>query len=193
MPSTKEDLETIRFCVFAVPGLHRAPTSVSFSTAEFGINNHSRHKNIALITPCSHSSRHGPLPERQFESLSKSAVQLGDFRRRQGRDKMGELTLEHQGGKITTNCRCARQAIFWSQHDLRCQSQNLAIDRGADNGGDVFVLGRKRQKLTFHAGQQGGLAIVAPASRRGVAPGQNVVVYRGEELLGGGRITRSIR
>jgi len=29
--------------------------------------------------------------------------------------------------------------------------------------------------------------------QRGVAPGQSVVVYRGEELLGGGRILRSIR
>ena len=29
--------------------------------------------------------------------------------------------------------------------------------------------------------------------QRGVAPGQSAVVYRGEELLGGGRIIRSIR
>jgi tRNA-uridine 2-sulfurtransferase len=31
------------------------------------------------------------------------------------------------------------------------------------------------------------------ASQRGVAPGQSVVVYRGEELLGGGRIVESVR
>ena len=37
-PSTKEDLETIRFCVFAAPGLRRAQASVSISTAEFGFN-----------------------------------------------------------------------------------------------------------------------------------------------------------
>jgi len=29
--------------------------------------------------------------------------------------------------------------------------------------------------------------------QRGVAPGQSVVVYDGDELLGGGRIVRSIR
>jgi hypothetical protein len=28
-PSTKEDLETVRFCVFVAPGLHRARTAVS--------------------------------------------------------------------------------------------------------------------------------------------------------------------
>jgi tRNA-specific 2-thiouridylase len=31
------------------------------------------------------------------------------------------------------------------------------------------------------------------APQRGVAPGQSVVVYRGEDLLGGGRIVASIR
>jgi tRNA-specific 2-thiouridylase len=30
------------------------------------------------------------------------------------------------------------------------------------------------------------------APQRGVAPGQSVVVYRGEELLGGGRILRGL-
>jgi len=29
--------------------------------------------------------------------------------------------------------------------------------------------------------------------QRGVAPGQSVVVYRGEELLGGGRILQALR
>ena len=31
------------------------------------------------------------------------------------------------------------------------------------------------------------------AAQRGVAPGQSVVVYRGEELLGGARIGRAER
>jgi tRNA U34 2-thiouridine synthase MnmA/TrmU len=31
------------------------------------------------------------------------------------------------------------------------------------------------------------------ARQRGVAPGQSAVVYRGDELLGGGRIIESIR
>ena len=31
------------------------------------------------------------------------------------------------------------------------------------------------------------------SSQRGVAPGQSVVVYRGSELLGGGRILESLR
>jgi tRNA U34 2-thiouridine synthase MnmA/TrmU len=31
------------------------------------------------------------------------------------------------------------------------------------------------------------------APQRGVAPGQSAVVYRGDEVLGGGRIVASIR
>jgi tRNA-specific 2-thiouridylase len=37
------------------------------------------------------------------------------------------------------------------------------------------------------------LRIMFRAPQRGIAPGQSVVVYRGEELLGGGRILESIR
>ena len=34
-PSAKQDLETIRFCVFAAPGLHRAQTLLSGAIATF--------------------------------------------------------------------------------------------------------------------------------------------------------------
>jgi len=37
-PSAKEDLETVRFCVFAAPGLCRALTAVLTSTGESGMN-----------------------------------------------------------------------------------------------------------------------------------------------------------
>jgi hypothetical protein len=37
MTVAEQDLETIRFCVFAAPGLHRSRTSVSISIAEFGL------------------------------------------------------------------------------------------------------------------------------------------------------------
>jgi tRNA-specific 2-thiouridylase len=38
-----------------------------------------------------------------------------------------------------------------------------------------------------------GLEVRFGTPQRGVAPGQSVVVYRGHELLGGGRIVAAIR
>jgi len=37
-PSAEQDLEVIRFYVYAVPGLHRGRMLVSISTAESGLN-----------------------------------------------------------------------------------------------------------------------------------------------------------
>jgi tRNA-specific 2-thiouridylase len=37
------------------------------------------------------------------------------------------------------------------------------------------------------------MAVEFRTPQRGVAPGQSAVVYRGDELLGGGRIVSSIR
>jgi tRNA-specific 2-thiouridylase len=42
-----------------------------------------------------------------------------------------------------------------------------------------------------HAGDR--LSVEFRTQQRGVAPGQSVVVYRGEELLGGARIVESLR
>ena len=39
----------------------------------------------------------------------------------------------------------------------------------------------------------GEMRVEFRTQQRGVAPGQSVVVYDGDELLGGGRIVRSIR
>ena len=38
VPSAKQDVETIRSCVFAAPSLRRARVSVSISTAESGLS-----------------------------------------------------------------------------------------------------------------------------------------------------------
>jgi tRNA-specific 2-thiouridylase len=38
-----------------------------------------------------------------------------------------------------------------------------------------------------------GARVEFRSPQRGVAPGQSAVVYRGDELLGGGRIVRAIR
>jgi hypothetical protein len=78
--------------------------------------------------------------------LSKGTVQLDELAGRQSGYKMGELTLEHQREKITADCRGARQAVFWTQHDLRCKSQDFPIDRGADDRGDIFMLGDERSR-----------------------------------------------
>jgi tRNA-specific 2-thiouridylase len=41
--------------------------------------------------------------------------------------------------------------------------------------------------------ERSGAGVEFRSPQRGVAPGQSVVVYRGDELLGGGRIVRALR
>jgi tRNA-uridine 2-sulfurtransferase len=53
--------------------------------------------------------------------------------------------------------------------------------RGADAPGVVEPLGDRRMRVEFRSPQ------------RAVAPGQSAVVYRGDDVLGGGRIVEAIR
>jgi tRNA-specific 2-thiouridylase len=41
--------------------------------------------------------------------------------------------------------------------------------------------------------QDDGVDVEFKSPQRGVAPGQSVVFYRGDELLGGARIVRAVR
>ena len=75
--------------------------------------------------------------------MSKGAVKLGEFERRQCGYKVSELALEHQCKKIAADGGSARQSIFWSKHDLRCKTENFSVNGGADHGRDIFVLGDK--------------------------------------------------
>ena len=75
--------------------------------------------------------------------MGKGTVELGELGRRQGGYKVGELTLEHQREKITADCRCAWQTIFWPQHDLGCESEDFPINRGTDHRGDILMLSHK--------------------------------------------------
>jgi hypothetical protein len=71
-------------------------------------------------------------------------IQLSDLWRRKRCYKMSKLTLEHQGQKIAADCTNARQALLWSQHDLRSESQYLTIHRSANHSRDIFVFGDER-------------------------------------------------
>ena len=75
--------------------------------------------------------------------MSKCAVKLGEFERRQCGYKVRELALEHQCKKIAADGGSPRQSIFWSKHDLRCKTENFSVNWGADHGRDIFVLGDK--------------------------------------------------
>ena len=81
--------------------------------------------------------------EREFESMSKGMVQLGELGRRQGGDKVAELTLEHQREKITADCGRAWETIFWPQHDLSCEPEDFPVDWGADHRRHILMLGHK--------------------------------------------------
>lgn len=75
--------------------------------------------------------------------MRKGAVELGEFECRQGGHKVSELALEHQCKKIAADGRGPWQPIFWSEHDLRCKTEDFSVNGGADHGRDIFVLGDK--------------------------------------------------
>lgn|ERR671922_1598199 len=78
--------------------------------------------------------------------MSKSTVKLSEFERGQCGNKMCEFTLEHQREKIATDGADSRQSIFGSKHDLGRQTEDFAVNRGTDNGRDIFVIGDKRSR-----------------------------------------------
>jgi hypothetical protein len=61
---------------------------------------------------------------RDFESMSKGAVELGEFEPRESRHEMSQLTLEHQGEEIAADRAGAWQAVFRSQHDFGRESED---------------------------------------------------------------------
>jgi tRNA-specific 2-thiouridylase len=48
-------------------------------------------------------------------------------------------------------------------------------------------------EAVVEAAEEGGARVEFRSPQRGIAPGQSAVVYRGDELLGGGRIVRALR
>ncbi len=80
---------------------------------------------------------------RKFERVSKCAVELRDLEWRQGRDKVSQLTFEHQGKEITADRAGSRQTVFLSQYDLRCEPKNVSVNGSADHGRDILMFGNK--------------------------------------------------
>jgi len=75
--------------------------------------------------------------------MSKGAVELGEFERREGRHEMSQLALEHQSEEIAADSAGAWQAVFRSQHDFGRESEDFPVNRGADHSRHVFVFGDK--------------------------------------------------
>jgi hypothetical protein len=53
---------------------------------------------------------------------------------------VSELTLEHQCKKIAADGGSTWQSIFWPEHDLRCEAEDLSVNGCANHRRDVFVL-----------------------------------------------------
>ena len=84
-----------------------------------------------------------PLSQRNFESMSKRAVELGEFECRQGGSKVSQLALEHQGEEIAADRAGAWQAVFRSQNDFGRQSEDFPVNRCTDHSRHVFVFGNE--------------------------------------------------
>ena len=75
--------------------------------------------------------------------MGKRTVELGEFERREGRQEMSQLTLEHQGEEIAADRAGAWQAVFWSQHDFGRESEDVPVNWGTYHSRHVFVFGDK--------------------------------------------------
>jgi hypothetical protein len=75
--------------------------------------------------------------------VSKSSVELGKFKCRQGGNKVSKFTLEHQCEEIAADRAGAREAVFRPQHDFGRESENLPVNGGTDHGRHIVVFGNK--------------------------------------------------
>lgn len=75
--------------------------------------------------------------------MSEGAIQLSQLGPRQGGDKVAELTLEHQGEKITADRGGPWQALFGPQHNLSGKSEDFSVHRSADHRRHIVVLGHE--------------------------------------------------
>lgn len=82
--------------------------------------------------------------QRDLESVSESAVKLSEFESRQGRHGVSELAFKHQREEIATDPASTRQAIFRSEHDLSCESENFSVNGRADHRRHVLMFCDKR-------------------------------------------------
>jgi hypothetical protein len=80
---------------------------------------------------------------RKFESLSKGAVELGEFEGRQSGNKVSQLILEHQGKEIAADRAGTGHGVLRPEHDLCGQSKDFPINGGADYRRDILVFGNK--------------------------------------------------
>ena len=100
-------------------------------------------KSFGEASRCERLDDDCPLSQRNFESMSKRAVELGEFERREGRYEMSQLTLEHQCEEIAADRAGAWQAVFQSQNDFGRESEDFPVHRGTDHSRQVFVFGDK--------------------------------------------------
>ena len=81
------------------------------------------------------------LSGRKFQSVSKSAVELSEFERRQSGYKVSQFVFEHQAEEIAADRAGARQTVVGSQYDLRRESEDFAVNRSADYRRHIFMFG----------------------------------------------------
>jgi hypothetical protein len=75
--------------------------------------------------------------------MSEGAIELSEFECGQGGNEMREFTLEHQRKEIAADGAGSRQSIFGAEHNLRCKTEDFAVNGGTNHGRDIFVLGDK--------------------------------------------------
>jgi hypothetical protein len=72
--------------------------------------------------------------------MSKGAIELGEFERRESGNEVSQLAFKHQRQKITANGAGAWQTVLWTEDDFCAESENFAINRGTYHRRNTLVL-----------------------------------------------------
>ena len=78
----------------------------------------------------------------------------------------------------------------WSAPDARMETE---LDAGGIRVGAKYRYRQKDQAATLTRSADGQMLLTFDEPQRAIAPGQAVVVYRGDVVLGGGTVTAAIK
>ena len=74
-----------------------------------------------------------------------------------------------------------------------CNRMEAELDAGGIHVGAKYRYRQKDQAATLTRGEDGQMLLTFDEPQRAIAPGQAVVVYRGDIVLGGGTVTAAIK
>lgn len=113
----------------------------------------------------------------------------GASRVRNGRRRRQQHRASGEAEDLTASALTADEWI-WSAPDARMEAE---LDAGGIRVGAKYRYRQKDQAATLTRGAGGQMLLTFDEPQRAIAPGQAVVVYRGDIVLGGGTVTGALK